>query len=151
MPHRHIILTTIIGLLFGTAALAHDTRAPLTESRKQFLAGYEVVRAALANDDLEAARKAAAAISDNEHAERLAKAGTIAEARDAFKKLSARAVHLVVHQDGFFIAHCPMVKDGGGDWVQLTETVSNPYFGKSMLRCGSIKATSNSAPDEDAK
>lgn len=32
-----------------------------------------------------------------------------------------------------------MVEGGEGDWVQTTTKINNPYFGKAMLTCGSIK------------
>jgi len=33
--------------------------------------------------------------------------------------------------------HCPMAMDGAGaNWIQTGETVANPYYGASMLRCG---------------
>jgi len=37
--------------------------------------------------------------------------------------------------------HCPMAFDNrGADWIQRGTTLANPYFGASMLRCGSQKA-----------
>lgn len=34
--------------------------------------------------------------------------------------------------------HCPMAMDGkGAYWLQDSEVVANPYYGESMLRCGS--------------
>jgi Cu(I)/Ag(I) efflux system membrane fusion protein len=34
--------------------------------------------------------------------------------------------------------NCPMANDNnGGDWLQLDPTTANPYYGSSMLRCGS--------------
>lgn len=36
-------------------------------------------------------------------------------------------------------AHCPMALEGAGaDWLQRKDKVRNPYFGASMLSCGSI-------------
>jgi Cu(I)/Ag(I) efflux system membrane fusion protein len=38
--------------------------------------------------------------------------------------------------------HCPMVyNDRGADWLQANESLLNPYFGASMLRCGDVEAT----------
>lgn len=35
--------------------------------------------------------------------------------------------------------HCPMAQNNrGADWLQRERELANPYFGKSMLRCGSI-------------
>lgn len=151
MKNHRYLLTLVLALFMGSTGFAHDSYAPLTEARLLFLKHYEVVRAALAADDLAAAQKGAAVIEKNEHAAKLSTAATIAEAREAFKKLSVRALHLVIHQDGYFIANCPMVEGGGGEWVQLQGEVNNPYFGKSMLTCGSIKATSNERPAEEEK
>jgi Cu(I)/Ag(I) efflux system membrane fusion protein len=34
--------------------------------------------------------------------------------------------------------HCPMANDGAGaDWLQVQTTTANPYYGASMLLCGS--------------
>ena len=42
-------------------------------------------------------------------------------------------------------AHCPMAEgdegQGGAYWLQRGEPIQNAYFGASMLRCGSIEAT----------
>jgi membrane fusion protein, copper/silver efflux system len=45
-------------------------------------------------------------------------------------------------------ALCPMVEGGAeidgmtvGTWLQSGETIRNPYFGESMLRCGEIFGT----------
>lgn len=35
--------------------------------------------------------------------------------------------------------HCPMAKGNqGADWLQSDSSLANPYFGKSMLTCGSL-------------
>lgn len=145
-----------IGLfaLLGLTAQAHDKNAPLTDAQKSFLAQYEVVRAALASDDLAAAKKAATVVEKDltvvakedakaqpgaDAAKKLAAADSLKVAREAFKALSKRAVHLAGSQKGYFIANCPMVEGGEGDWVQTTKDINNPYFGKAMLTCGSIK------------
>ena len=41
-----------------------------------------------------------------------------------------------------YIAYCPMAFDfEGADWLQRTETIDNPYFGATMLRCGEVLRT----------
>ncbi|MBL8850265.1 MAG: efflux RND transporter periplasmic adaptor subunit [Planctomycetaceae bacterium] len=37
--------------------------------------------------------------------------------------------------------YCPMVKGGGGDWLQPDDTLANPYYGSTMLRCGELVHT----------
>ena len=39
-----------------------------------------------------------------------------------------------------YVAHCPMFnKKKGADWLSETKEIKNPYYGKEMLTCGSIK------------
>ncbi len=150
---RLLSILALTGLLALTGR-AHDPKAPLTEKHIEYLADYEQVRAALAADDLAAAQKAAATISAHagpvEHAEKhllkrieaagkLTKAASLADAREAFKVLSKSAAHLATDKQGYFIAHCPMVPNEEGNWVQTSPKISNPYMGKAMLTCGSIE------------
>ncbi len=134
---------SVLGLMTGLYAAEtmaghqhHAHAAALTDAQKQFLSGYEHVRAALAADDLAAARSAAAAITDSAPAAQLSNAQSLAAARIAFKKLSDQAVRLTNGQTGYYVAHCPMASS---DWVQTTTKISNPYLGKQMTDCGSIK------------
>ena len=66
----------------------------------------------------------------------------LAKARLAFRPISQAIVRLAAHARGddaktrFLHFFCPMVKDGGGDWLQANEPLANPYFGAEMLRCG---------------
>ncbi len=45
--------------------------------------------------------------------------------------------------------HCPMAMDGAGAfWLQSGETTANPYYGASMLRCGSqVEVAGGPAPE----
>lgn len=163
---KSIRLLTVLALtaLFDVTARAHDKSAPLNDAQKAYLSSYESVRVALAADNLAAAKKAADVIAkaapaedqgkaakagekaeDNkprayfEAAQKLATAADLDTAREQFKVLSKRAVHYGEGKEGYYVANCPMVKGGGGDWVQTSKQISNPYFGKAMLTCGSIK------------
>lgn len=127
---------------------------------------YLTLQEALADDDLEAARAAAATV--NEAVEgvrsemlvgtplsdwRRLRAGLRIEAGDTdietlrsnFYGLSQTLISL---QDRFghtldrdlVIAWCPMAfDDEGAPWIQAGRTVDNPYFGSMMLRCGEIR------------
>jgi hypothetical protein len=108
--------------------------APLSDTDKQFLARYENVRAALAADDLASAKTATGDLGEDGAA--LAKSNSLKEARSVFEKLSAKAKQLVEGQSGYYVANCPMLKK---DWVQVSEKIANPYYGKEMLSCGEIK------------
>jgi len=66
----------------------------------------------------------------------------LAAARKEFKPISHAVVMLASQvrsegaQNSFTHFYCPMVKDGGGDWLQPGGELLNPYFGSEMLRCG---------------
>jgi Cu(I)/Ag(I) efflux system membrane fusion protein len=66
----------------------------------------------------------------------------LAGARKAFKPLSHAMVTLATQLRGqnaaqpFTHFFCPMVPGGGGDWLQDSDELLNPYFGSEMLRCG---------------
>jgi hypothetical protein len=108
--------------------------APLSDADKQFLARYEKVRSALAADDLGAARTAAGDLG--EEGTQLAKSSSLKNARIAFEKLSDKAKQLAAGQAGYYVVHCPMLQK---DWVQTSEKITNPYYGKGMATCGEIK------------
>lgn len=122
------------------SAFAPPPAAPrsgeLTKAEATFLAGYEKIRAALAADDFKAAKAAA---KDFKGAGDIASAESIADARVAFKALSAKAISMAKGRAGFYVAHCPMVKDGGGDWLTTKKAIENPYWGSAMFACGYIK------------
>ena len=125
------LTTTFIAMLsVATFTFAAD----LSQADREFLGGYEKVRAALASDDLVSAKKAASALGGA--AEPLAASGTLEQARAAFGKLSKTAERLAAGQPGFYVMHCPMVNQ---DWVQTSPKVANPYGGKEMLGCGEVK------------
>ena len=110
------------------------------------LDAYLKVSQALAADDLSSAKSAAtdlalkAKTSGNEalsnHASELAKSESIEKARDHFKMASGEAAKLAEGKSGYYVMTCPIAK---ADWVQSNPKVSNPYLGKSMPTCGSVK------------
>ncbi len=134
------ILITIIGVLFACVV------SPGAAEKESLLVVYTKVSKALSQDDLAAAKMAAATIvadggdsSLAESAKELSNSKSLDEARKNFKILSKKAIKLAKGQEGFYLMHCPMVKGGGGDWLQTSKKVANPYFGASMLTCGGIK------------
>lgn len=74
-------------------------------------------------------------------AETLAKVSDIKAAREAFKPLSDSLIkYLAVnkaHAGHYTKVFCSMAN---ARWIQTGTAVSNPYFGKSMLRCGKIES-----------
>lgn len=72
---------------------------------------------------------------------RLAKATDLETLRSAFALLSDQFLTLqrsfgFSRADQLFELHCPMAFDGrGASWLQTDDTVRNPYYGASMLKC----------------
>lgn len=128
-------LTIVLSSLTAfSCVISFAMAAALSDNDKQFLAGYEKVRAALAADDLSTAKAAAKEIGDE--GSEITKAASLKDARAGFEKLSTRAKTIVAGQSGYYVAHCPMLKK---DWVQTSEKISNPYGGKEMVTCGDIQ------------
>jgi Cu(I)/Ag(I) efflux system membrane fusion protein len=85
----------------------------------------------------------------------------LAAMRTAFKPISNAVIALAAQvrgqdaQQAFTQFHCPMVPDGGGDWIQAGNELLNPYFGRQMLRCGDKvgvlppRSTAETPPDAD--
>ncbi|MGY8717850.1 MAG: efflux RND transporter periplasmic adaptor subunit, partial [Verrucomicrobiia bacterium] len=48
------------------------------------------------------------------------------------------------------LMHCPMVyEDRGADWLQSDETLLNPYFGAMMLTCGNMRENLTATDESD--
>ncbi len=126
--------TTILSIITAGFAFGSLLAAPLTSAQKDYLAGYEKIRAALVADDLAQAQQAAKALGDEGSV--LAKSESLEAAREDFTALSAKAERLAKGQPDHYVVHCPMAKK---DWVQTSDQISNPYYGKAMSKCGELK------------
>jgi len=89
----------------------------------------------------------------NKSAENIAAAKDVNQARTWFQELSD-AMHYSIHSFGpvraepVYRIHCPMAFDGqGADWLQDKKEVENPYYGKVMLKCGSLAETISPGKD----
>lgn len=125
---------TILSLLLAGTAFSSLLIASLPPDDQEYLAGYEKIRAALVADDLAGAQKAAEALPNDGAS--LAKSESLEAARTEFATLSAKAEKLAGKQSGYYVVHCPMAKK---DWVQTSEKIENPYYGKAMASCGELK------------
>jgi len=148
-----ILLSTLFTLGLATAS----AEAPDTPEAKAdaIVPAYLRIQQHLAEDDLDGARKAAAALKKalddtapdalSAPANTLAEADDIGSARAAFRKLSEGLIGSL-KQPGMktdttlYQVRCPMAFGGeGGDWLQTDKHVANPYYGKKMSRCGAVK------------
>jgi hypothetical protein len=123
-------------LLFCLPAFA---QAP-QESKNLVISNNNAAQEALAGDDYEKARTALQALAKGSEgdlktlSETAANAGNIKLMRLAFKPLSQAVIKLEI-PEGLVVASCPMVP---ASWVQKDGEIRNPYYGRSMLTCGTI-------------
>ncbi len=114
---------------------------------------YLKIQAALADDSVEgvranagniataAASLGAPAMKIDTAAVQLTAAADLADARTKFGVLSeAIDTYMtglkLTPPEGVKVAFCPMVQK---PWLQADAAISNPYFGKDMLTCGSFR------------
>lgn len=136
---RSFLGLLLLGGLAATSALAAENQFVLRPL-------YEKVASALCADDLTAAKAAAQVLATEAvrlhhdgiagSAAAVARADGIAVARTSFRALSTATGALAQHAKGYFILTCPMAQ---ADWVQSTREVANPYLGRDMLTCGTVK------------
>lgn len=130
----------------------------------QLMPAYFELHAALAADELPAAREALTAMMEitghqgpwPDLIHRLLAAQDLeALRRPHFETLSDAMVAAVRADPTAFtgdivLMHCPMVyEDRGADWLQPDETLLNPYFGATMLRCGTVRENLTAADESD--
>lgn len=148
---RLLLAATLIASPFS--GFAADEKA-LMEPVKGVLDHYLMIQTDLAKDSIkgldEHANAIAKAVKGDEmkmlspdvakQAEALAKAKDLKAAREAFKPLSTSLVkYLADNKAGkgtYHEGYCPMVK---ASWLQKETDVKNPYMGKAMLTCGTLK------------
>ena len=150
----------------GTASIAEDNTAA---SMKEMVGQYLQIKNALVNDNGEEAATAGNAfvvsmgkmektsmspekvkiwddLSDDarEMAGHIGmNHGKIDHQREHFDMLSKDMYDMVKTfgtSQPLYMVHCPMFnKNKGADWLSETKEIKNPYYGKEMLTCGSIK------------
>src|SRR6266550_5762369 len=137
------------------AAISAENKAdPMMEPVKSVYDHYLKIQAELAKDSLKGVDEHANAIAkavkgDNmkmlssdvaTQAEALAQAKDLKAAREAFKPLSASLIKYLadnkVPKGTYHEVYCPMVK---ASWLQKGTDIKNPYMGKEMLTCGTLK------------
>ena len=146
-------VVAVIGLIPNAPVRAAENPA-LMEPVKSVYDHYLKIQTELAKDSVNGVDKHANAIMKAvrgdemkmlsldvaKQAETLGSAKTLKAAREAFKPLSTSLVKYLadnkagkgMYQEGY----CPMVK---ASWLQKGTDIKNPYMGKSMLTCGTLK------------
>lgn len=147
----------IAGIIIGVFVIINSFPVRLTEADQKMFKQYDMIRLALSEDDLPSAQKTAVILAGSyegqhaisEAALTLAKADSLASAREAFSAASAVASKMARGQLGYYIIGCsmsscpaPCVKCQMGkfnEWVQTEPTIANPYMGKASPTCGTRK------------
>ena len=140
-------LTAIVSLVAAGLITAPASAKEASKEEAACLKAYHQVHDALAKDDLAAAKKAASELAEKatpakcvstaKHAGELTKSTSLESAREHFKEISKECIKMFAAVDGQYVFHCPMAKS---EWLQTdSKQVSNPYMGKKMPTCGSLK------------
>jgi hypothetical protein len=156
---KFTFLTTIACLLLAgctkpaeTTATAETETTVVNEELKTTLTAYFQLKDALVNDDAAKAKEAATALADatgsygaqlNEYVLAIGETDDIEAQREAFEALSVALYDLAKESSvgmTIYKQYCPMAfDDKGAFWLSSEKQVLNPYFGASMLRCGSVE------------
>ena len=167
--NKDTVQTTATNVDTSTKPAIASAAANQPASIKEIVAGYLQMKNAFAKDDSKEASAAGNEmvktfanfnksaltaeqtkiyndIEDDarEHAEHIgSNAGKIEHQREHFDMLSKDVYQLVKTFGGgqkLYYDHCPMYNDGkGANWISETREIKNPYYGKSMSTCGSVK------------
>ncbi|MDO8678577.1 MAG: SCO family protein [Acidobacteriota bacterium] len=131
------------GSEWTVADMVRDLQSLVLRADPAVLSTYVAAQEALAGDDLGGAKRALARLAKavgepavSRLADRGASAPDLPAMRAAFKPLSEALVRLPWPPE-YQAMYCPMF-DGnrGATWVQKAGPVTNPYYGRAMLRCG---------------
>jgi len=131
-PYEAIHAALAADTLEGVAANARKIAVIARSSADSFDAG----RAGVPEDKASQCQALLPEVVDA--ANRLARATTLDEAREAFGELSRPMVRwrgMFSGNDKPNVVFCPMARK---PWLQESGEIANPYYGSKMLRCGDI-------------
>lgn len=144
----------LFGALLFVHPMIHAAGDALRPVDQMVLQDYQKIQEALTADTLKPVPTYAKSISRTvkndrekrlpaalaEQADKLSNDSDLKTARDNFKALSATLVSYLqsikAKGTGYHENYCPMVK---ASWLEKGKTISNPYLGKEMLKCGEAK------------
>jgi hypothetical protein len=150
---RCLMPLLLVASACAPAPQTSNTPAPGSTMSTAIVDPYLKIQQALADDSMEgvkanageiataSAALGAPAMKIDTAAVQLAAATEIDDARTKFATLSEAidaymtGLHLKA-PEGVRVAVCPMVQK---PWLQKGEAIENPYYGKEMLTCGSLR------------
>lgn len=153
---KKYIFTSLLCLLTVFSASAQSKKSDQVSKLYQ---NYIAVKFALASDDAGKTSKSAAELIKTvsaidsktvspENLNRLKKSaaaisGTrnISDQRKSFYQLSDYMIVLTkefrLSENPVYVQYCPMAE---GNWLSNESKIVNPYYGKSMISCGTVKS-----------
>lgn len=115
-------------------ALTQDNSDLASKSADNFIKNISVVDyKVLSEGNINILKKQASEIADSR---------SIVKQRSAFKNLSENitviAEQFPISDSSIYVQYCPMAE---ASWLSENKEIKNPYYGASMLNCGSVKRT----------
>ena len=152
---KKLIFTTLFSVFSILNLSAQNSDASISNLYQNYLN----IKTALASDNSDDASKAAntfvkaASMVDykvlsegnldvlRSDASKIAESRSIETQRASFTNLSKNMISLTkkfkLADKSVFIQYCPMAD---ASWLSAEKEIKNPYYGKSMLTCGSVKS-----------
>ena len=114
-------------------ALATDNSDEASKAANTFIKSASMVDyKVLSEGNLDVMRKNASIIADSR---------SIETQRESFNGLSQNMISMTknfkLSDKSVFVQYCPMAE---ASWLSAEKEIKNPYYGKSMLTCGSVKS-----------
>ena len=114
-------------------ALATDNSDEASKAANSFIKAASMVDyKVLSEGNLDVLRKNASKIADSR---------SIETQRESFNGLSQNVISMTknfkLSDKSVFVQYCPMAE---ASWLSAEKEIKNPYYGKSMLTCGSVKS-----------
>ncbi|MDW9379069.1 DUF3347 domain-containing protein [Chryseobacterium sp. JV558] len=115
------------------SALASDDADKTSKAATEFIKTASTIDYKMVSEgNLNVLRKDASVISE---------ARNVAAQRETFLNLSDNMIALTkqfkLSDKPVYVQYCPMAD---GSWLSNEKQIANPYYGKSMLSCGSVKS-----------
>ena len=129
--------------------ISTETVSEKTDLMKKLISHYTELKNALVSDDFEASKthykqvNALLSEMNSKNFKNVEKLKSIDDLRDEFILLSEEIIAFVEKsnpmEETIYIQRCPMADSGeGARWLSFSDQIRNPYYGASMLKCGSV-------------
>lgn len=133
----------------ANAEISSEAISDQTDEVKKLISDYSELKNALVSDDFEISKAIYKKVNfglsklDRQTFKDVDQLNGIDDLRDTFIQLSEDIIAMAKASnptdDAIYIQQCPMADRGeGARWLSFSKEVKNPYYGASMLKCGSV-------------